>query len=84
MPDLAHAMKLNPKMHILLAGGYFDLATPFFQGMYEMHHLQIPQRLQENISFKYYESGHMVYLAEDVLRQFHNDVANFVRDTAGK
>jgi carboxypeptidase C (cathepsin A) len=49
-----------------------------------MHHLQIPQRLQENISFKYYESGHMVYLAEDVLRQFHNDVANFVRDTAGK
>jgi carboxypeptidase C (cathepsin A) len=82
MPDLAYAMKMNPKMHILVAGGYFDLATPFFEGIYEMHHLQIPQRLQDNISYKYYESGHMVYVRDSVLKQFHNDVASFVRDTA--
>jgi carboxypeptidase C (cathepsin A) len=81
MPDLAHSMKSNPKMHVMLAGGYFDLATPFFQGMYEMHHLPIPQSLQQNIVFKYYEAGHMVYVNEGVLRQFHNDVASFVRDT---
>ena len=42
MPDLAFAMKSNPKMKVMLAGGYFDLATPFFEGMYEMHHLPIP------------------------------------------
>lgn len=82
MPDLAFTMKANPKMRILLAGGYFDLATPFFEGMYEMHHLPIPQRLQANISYKYYESGHMVYVNEGVLKQFHDDVANFVRGTA--
>ena len=46
-----------------------------------MHHLPIPQSLQQNIGYKYYESGHMVYLNESVLRQFHNDVAKFVRDT---
>jgi carboxypeptidase C (cathepsin A) len=81
MPDLAYAMKLNPKMRVLLAGGYFDLATPFFEGIYEMRHLPIPQSLRQNISFKHYESGHMVYLNESVLRLFHDDVAQFVRET---
>ncbi len=81
MPDLAFAMKSNPKMRVLLAGGYDDLATPFFEGMFEMHHLPIPQALQQNISYKYYESGHMVYVNEGVLKQFHDDLAAFVRGT---
>ncbi len=85
MPDLAYTMKNNPTMKVLLAGGYFDLATPFYEGIYEMHHLQIPAKLQGNISYKYYESGHMVYVNEGVLRKFHDDVAEFVRGTeAGK
>jgi carboxypeptidase C (cathepsin A) len=81
MPDLAYTMKQNPKMKVMLAGGYYDLATPFFEGMYEMHHLQIPQKLQANISYHYYQSGHMVYVNEDVLKQFHSDVAAFIRGT---
>ena len=52
MPDLATTMKANPKTKVLLAGGYYDLATPFFEGMYEMHHLPIPKDLQENISLQ--------------------------------
>ena len=81
MPDLAYTMKSNPKMKVMLAGGYYDLATPFFEGMYEMHHLPIPQRLQANISYHYYQSGHMVYVNEDVLKQFHADVAAFIKGT---
>ena len=64
MPDLAYTMKSNPRMKVMLAGGYYDLATPFFEGMYEMKHLQIPDKLQANISYHYYESGHMVYVNE--------------------
>jgi carboxypeptidase C (cathepsin A) len=82
MPDLAIAMKANPKMKVLLAGGYYDLATPFFEGIYEMRHLPIPQNLQANISYRYYESGHMVYVNEGVLKQFHDDVAGFIKSTA--
>ncbi len=85
MPDLALVMKANPKMRVLLAGGYFDLATPYFEGIFEMRHLPIPKNLQQNISYKYYEAGHMVYMNEGVLKQFHEDVASFVRATeAGK
>jgi carboxypeptidase C (cathepsin A) len=81
MPDLAYKMKLNPKMKILLAGGYYDLATPYFEGIYEMHHLQIPKALQANISYHYYEAGHMIYVREDILKQFHADVAAFIQST---
>jgi carboxypeptidase C (cathepsin A) len=81
MPDLAFAMKSNPRMKVMLAGGYFDLATPFFEGMYEMHHLPIPQKLQANISYHYYQSGHMVYVNGEVLKQLHGDVAAFIKST---
>ena len=81
LPDLAYTIKSNPKMKVMLAGGYFDLATPFFEGIYEMHHLPIPAALQANISYHYYQSGHMVYVNEGVLKQFHADVAAFIRST---
>ncbi len=81
MPDLAYKMKMNPKMKVLLAGGYYDLATPYFEGEYEMHHLPIPKALQTNISYHYYEAGHMIYVNEAILKQFHADVAAFIRAT---
>ena len=81
LPDLADSMKANPKMHVLLAGGYFDLATPFYEGIYEMHHLPIPRNLQANISYHYFQSGHMVYVNDNVLHEFHDTVANFIRQT---
>lgn len=81
MPDLAYRMKLNPKMKVLLTGGYYDLATPYFEGIYEMHQLPIPKALQSNISYHYYEAGHMIYVREDILKAFHNDVASFIKST---
>jgi carboxypeptidase C (cathepsin A) len=79
MPDLASAMKTNPNLKILLAGGYFDLATPYFEGRYEMQHLPIPDKLQGNIEYHYYPSGHMVYANEQSLKALHDDVARFIR-----
>jgi len=86
MTDLATAMNVNPRMRVLLlSGGYYDLATPYFEGIYEMRHMPIPGSLQQNITYKYYESGHMVYVNEGVLKQFHEDAAGFIRATeAGK
>ena len=78
MPDLAIAMKYNPKLKVLLNAGYYDLATPFFEGVYEMHHLQIPPKLQDNIEFRFYESGHMVYAREESLKELHANVARFI------
>jgi carboxypeptidase C (cathepsin A) len=81
MPDLAFRMKMNPKMKVMLAGGYFDLATPYFEGEFEMHHLPMPNSLESNIIYHYYEAGHMIYVKEDVLKQFHSDVESFIHST---
>jgi carboxypeptidase C (cathepsin A) len=81
MPDLASAMKYDPDLRIFLAGGYFDLATPFYEGWYEMHHLAIPEALQDHIDYHYYQSGHMVYAHQDSLKALHDDAAAFIHST---
>ncbi|MGD0144593.1 MAG: peptidase S10, partial [Rhizomicrobium sp.] len=81
MPDLAEAMKYNPNLKVFLNAGYYDLATPFFEGMYEMAHLPIPPELRNNIRFRFYESGHMVYAHEAALKELHDNVAAFIRET---
>jgi len=82
MPDLSSAMKYNPDLKVMLNGGYFDLATPFYEGIYEMQHLQIPANLQSNIEYQYYESGHMVYAHQASLKILHDSVAAFITKTA--
>jgi len=82
MPDLANAMKQNPNLKILLMGGYYDLATPYYEGWYEMHQLPIPDSLQPNISYHYFQSGHMVYAHQDSLKEMHTAVADFIRSTS--
>jgi carboxypeptidase C (cathepsin A) len=82
MPDLANAMKINPNLKVQLNAGYFDLATPFYQGVYELHHLPMPNSLQANIEYKFYESGHMVYAKEASLKTLHDNVAAFIKRTS--
>ena len=81
MPDLAQAIVYNPQLHVLLTGGYYDLATPYFAAVYEMRHLPIPARLQGNIEYAFYDSGHMVYAHEDSMKKIHDDVAGFIGRT---
>jgi carboxypeptidase C (cathepsin A) len=79
-PDLAEAMKTNPRLKIMVNGGYYDLATPFFAAQYEDKHLPIPQSLAKNIEYAWYESGHMVYVRDECVKQLHDRVAAFIKD----
>jgi carboxypeptidase C (cathepsin A) len=78
MPDLATAMKYNPDLRVQLESGYFDLATPFYAAVYAMQHLPISSALAKNISYEFYESGHMVYAHEASLKALHDNVAKFI------
>ena len=82
--DLANAMKSNPKMKVLLMGGYFDLGTLFYGATYEMKHLPIPQELQKNIDYKFFPTGHMVYVNEEALHGLHDRTAAFIRANEGQ
>jgi carboxypeptidase C (cathepsin A) len=80
--DLAHAMKTNPRLKVMVNNGYYDLATPFFGAEYEEKHLPIPDSLTKNIEYDWYESGHMVYVRDECRKQLHDRVAAFVRSTS--
>jgi carboxypeptidase C (cathepsin A) len=73
-PDLAQTMTLEPRMKVFSANGYFDFATPFFATQYVLSHLYLAPALQRNISYGFYESGHMVYLHPAALAKFHDDL----------
>jgi carboxypeptidase C (cathepsin A) len=78
--DIAYTLKANPKMRVLLMGGYFDLGTLYFGATYEMKHLPIPASLQKNIEYKFFPTGHMVYVNEDALHGLHDRTAEFIRE----
>jgi carboxypeptidase C (cathepsin A) len=83
-PDLADAMTQNPALKVFSANGYYDFATPFFETEYTLGHLQIAPSLQNNITFGFYQSGHMVYLNDDALAQFKSDLARWYDSALGR
>ncbi|HUE11129.1 MAG TPA: hypothetical protein VMQ54_09335 [Steroidobacteraceae bacterium] len=81
MPDLAVAMKQNPKLKVQLNGGYYDLATPYFAAIFELQQLPLQASLQDNIEMHFYTSGHMVYAHEPDLKALHANVSAFIEKT---
>ncbi|MEQ1646663.1 MAG: peptidase S10, partial [Pyrinomonadaceae bacterium] len=60
--QMKDAMAKNPYMKILVAQGYYDMATPFYAAEYTISALNLDPALRKNVSFEYYESGHMMYI----------------------
>ncbi len=81
MPDVAEdlrvVMSMNPNLRLFSANGYFDFATPFFETEYTLSHMGLDPKLEQNVVFGYYPSGHMIYLHEPSLRQMKTDLARF-------
>ena len=77
MPDLAAALVRNPRLKVLVANGYFDLATPFFQTEFDIDHLGLPAPLRSNIAFTYDPAGHMVYTSPGCLEKLVEDLRGF-------
>jgi carboxypeptidase C (cathepsin A) len=75
--DLREVMSKNPRLRIFSANGYYDLATPFFETEYTLAHMGLEPSLDVNISFGYYQSGHMIYLNGPSRKQMRLDIAKF-------
>jgi carboxypeptidase C (cathepsin A) len=75
---LRKVMATNPKMRILLASGYYDLATPYFAADYALDHLEISPALRQNLSVSYFHSGHMMYTHRPSLERLADELRHFV------
>jgi len=81
---LRKAMTVNPHLKVLVANGYYDLATPYLATERTFNHLGLDPSLQGNVSMRYYEAGHMMYIHVPSLAAQKKDLAAFVRgDVAG-
>jgi carboxypeptidase C (cathepsin A) len=84
LPDLAVAMKQNPTMRVQVHGGYYDVATPYFAGKFELRHLPVGAELQRNIDFHYYEAGHMIFAHPPSFEALRTNVRGFIERTSGE
>ncbi len=81
MPDLSQAMTYNPNLKVFSANGYYDFATPYFETVYSLNHLSIEPALEKNITYGFYESGHMIYLEPQSMRRLHDDLEHWYAQT---
>jgi len=78
--DLSIALHHNPSLKVLVNSGYYDLVTPFFDAEYTLGRHDIHA---DQVIFKYYGGGHMMYVNEPSRTQLlANTRAFIVQQTA--
>ncbi|MGD8277344.1 MAG: hypothetical protein PVH00_04930 [Gemmatimonadota bacterium] len=80
-PDLANAIRRNPKLEVLLVNGIYDLATPYFAAVWTMDHLGLPPDLRDNIQRADFPAGHMMYVEQSVLPHWKQTLDAFIART---
>jgi carboxypeptidase C (cathepsin A) len=74
---LRQAMEMNKYLKVMIASGYYDLATPYFATVYTFAHIGLPKSMTENIVMKYYEAGHMMYIHDPSIKKLRDDAREF-------
>lgn len=77
--DLRQAMAQNPYLHVMVQSGYFDGGTDYFNAKYTLWQMDPSGKLADRLSFKGYESGHMMYLRQEDLARSNQDIRDFIR-----
>jgi carboxypeptidase C (cathepsin A) len=79
---LRSAFAKNPYLKVLVASGYYDLATPYFAAAYTLNHMGLDPSLRGNIKNTFYEAGHMMYIEKKSLAKLKEDVSAFIQSAA--
>lgn len=80
---LRAAMTQNPFLHVFIANGYYDLATPFFATEYTVNHLHLEPELRDHVRMAYYAAGHMMYVHIESLAKLRSDMVSFLDSVTG-
>jgi len=64
---------------VFIARGYYDLDIGYFATKYTVDHLGLPPDLKDNITLRFYESGHQIYVRLSSLIKLKGDVAAFIK-----
>lgn len=67
--------------HVLVANGYYDLATPHFATEYTFSHMGLDPEIRKNVRMEYYEAGHMMYVHQPSLEALAGNIREFIDET---
>jgi carboxypeptidase C (cathepsin A) len=81
---LHNAMVKNPYLKVMVAAAYFDLATPYFTAEYTFNHMGLSPEMHKNISWQFYQSGHMLYIDSDSHTKLKHDFSEFLSSALPK
>jgi carboxypeptidase C (cathepsin A) len=79
--DLRSAMAKNPRLQVMFASGYFDLATPYSATTFTVDHMDLSPELRGHIRHNFYMGGHMMYHDLPSLEKLNTDVKDFIRSS---
>src|SRR4029434_859037 len=74
-PDLSRALRRNPHLRVLVAGGHNDLATHYSASDWSLAQLDVRPELLMRVQHHYYDAGHMMYTREADMRKLKRDLA---------
>jgi carboxypeptidase C (cathepsin A) len=75
--SLSEVMHRNTALRVMVANGYYDLITPFFDSEYTFARHDFPQ---ERIQMNYYEAGHMMYNRQEDFDALARDIRAFLKN----
>jgi carboxypeptidase C (cathepsin A) len=75
---LRNALTKNPYMKVLVAAGYYDLATPFYAVEYTFNHMGLNPDMHKRVSWAFYQAGHMLYIDSASHTKLHHDVGEWL------
>ena len=75
---LRSAMTQQTHLKVLVICGYYDVATPFNGIEHTFSHMNLEPPVAKNVSFTYYEAGHMMYIDEKEHHKLHKDIDDFI------
>jgi carboxypeptidase C (cathepsin A) len=76
--ELKDALTKNPHMKVLIASGYYDLATPYRAVEHTLAGMSLDPSLRKNISIERYDAGHMMYVHGPSLHKLKRDGAALI------
>ncbi len=74
--DLSSALRINPALKVMVASGYYDLVTPFYDAEFTLNRHDIQA---DRVTYHYYDGGHMMYVNETSRAALLNDVMDFMQ-----
>ncbi len=82
LTSLQSAIVKNPSLRVLVMGGIYDLASPFWSTEYEVAHMRLPPDYARNVTIARLTSGHMAYNDAEGAREMSAAVSRFLKNTS--